>query len=873
MKNETHEDAFIDRISDEIARESLPDSAVSETTARVWQKISAEAAGEDHVLSCCADYQTLIPKILDGSLSEARALLVNDHMGECVSCRRALMDARSDHAHAIPQRRPGHPSLRRFFAVAALAIFGIASAFLSYRALDNHLINHHLRASVQEIDGGLQMIGPDKICLLSAGAEISADQALRTSKNSGAIVRLADGSTIEMDERSEMHLHASRRGTTIKLARGNIIVHAAKQKKGHLYVDTGECEVAVKGTVFTVAHGLKGSRVSVFEGKVEVKQGGTTEALLPGQQLNTNSRLAPVPLVDEISWSHNAEQRRALLAELGVLNREMAKATDVITKRSSTRLLDLAPPDTLIYAGMPNVAESIAEARSIFDARLAQSPVLSQWWESHVVAEGIDDEIEDVLNRVQSLGEAVGEEIVVAIPQSAIQHEGGALVLAELENPADFESRLAAEVEQLNTASEAPRTLVIIDDPSSGAVSGEHVYLWVHNDVFAAALEIETLQALAERMNSSSTFSGTELYAGLSDAYSSGVEWIFGMDLHDIVASATSDLPDDAEILNQLGLLDAGTLIIEHSSEDERSQTSASLDFDGPRHGMAAWLAAPAPMGSLDFVSAQASVAGAVVSEDAADMFDDFLNILASVQPEMVDGLRDFESNYAVNLRSDLAETLGGEAAFALDGPILPTPSWKFIVEVYDPGALNHTIENAIEEINRMLESEDKDERLALNTATVGGHQYFSIGREGMTPVLSYTIVDGFLIAGPNPALIDHAIQIRDSGATLPNSQAFRDLLPTNGYTNCSALSYLNLSGLADVLSGSGIGGMSPEAADLLRQTGTPSLLCVYGEVDRILVESIGTSPLGPAPLMGLSNLIRDMEHSNSEGAATEVSS
>ena len=51
---------------------------------------------------------------------------------------------------------------------------------------------------------------------------------------------------------AELEFRASRRGTTIDLARGNIIVHAADQRGGRLFVATNDCEIAVNGWTLNV---------------------------------------------------------------------------------------------------------------------------------------------------------------------------------------------------------------------------------------------------------------------------------------------------------------------------------------------------------------------------------------------------------------------------------------------------------------------------------------------------------------------------------------------------------------------------------------------------------------------------------------------
>ena len=64
------------------------------------------------------------------------------------------------------------------------------------------------------------------------------------------------------DEFRQFSITKNAQGTTIHLNRGAIIVEAAKQDKGHLFVDTGDSLVSVTGTVFSVNSGTKGSRSS-----------------------------------------------------------------------------------------------------------------------------------------------------------------------------------------------------------------------------------------------------------------------------------------------------------------------------------------------------------------------------------------------------------------------------------------------------------------------------------------------------------------------------------------------------------------------------------------------------------------------------------
>src|SRR5205807_947667 len=102
------------------------------------------------------------------------------------------------------------------------------------------------------------------------GEQFSEGESVRTASGSRAVLRLGDGSLVEMNGRSELYVSIGWRNTTVHLDRGVIIVQAAHRSKGHLYVNTADAHVAVTGTIFSVNAGIKGSRVSVIEGAVQV---------------------------------------------------------------------------------------------------------------------------------------------------------------------------------------------------------------------------------------------------------------------------------------------------------------------------------------------------------------------------------------------------------------------------------------------------------------------------------------------------------------------------------------------------------------------------------------------------------------------------
>jgi uncharacterized protein (TIGR03435 family) len=129
------------------------------------------------------------------------------------------------------------------------------------------------------------------------------------------VYELADGSRVETRPRTELSFERADDGIRIRLNQGGVIVHAARQRTGHLYVQTKDVTVTVLGTVFLVNAEQQGSRVAVIEGEVRVHQGTTEKKLLPGEQLATGSTMAPAPIKDAIAWSRNAENLATLLRQ------------------------------------------------------------------------------------------------------------------------------------------------------------------------------------------------------------------------------------------------------------------------------------------------------------------------------------------------------------------------------------------------------------------------------------------------------------------------------------------------------------------------------------------------------------------------------
>ncbi|HUO86099.1 MAG TPA: FecR domain-containing protein, partial [Thermoanaerobaculia bacterium] len=342
---------MLDRAA-EAVRQTQPDpEAVRRAAERVWARLATEAGGEGIAargttrsadtlgsIAGCADVQALIPALLAGELPAARRLLIEDHTRECVPCRRALIAARTGRpVGGAPRRSATATRSRRWMPLAAAVIAFVAVA--GWFATDGLFAGDV--AMVAQADGillGLDGSAAGGVAPLAIGTMIGAGDTFRTGKGSTAVVRLEDGSEVELAERTQVSIRERRRGTTVHVDRGAVIVEAADQRQKHLYVTTADALVSVTGTIFSVEHGVRGSRVGVVEGEVRVDAGGREVVLHPGQQTTSRASLAPLPVARQVAWSRNVDRYLALLGELEGLRRELAQRVPPAASRYDSRL-------------------------------------------------------------------------------------------------------------------------------------------------------------------------------------------------------------------------------------------------------------------------------------------------------------------------------------------------------------------------------------------------------------------------------------------------------------------------------------------------------------------------------------------------------
>ena len=884
MKTTNHEE-ILDRVTAEIRNTPVNPEAESAVADRVWARIST-AAGETKLQSPanqavdrienCSDFQSLIPAYIAGNLSEARSLLLVDHTHECIPCRKAMKDARSGRPlvrqdAARTNRFSLQPTVKRWGIAAALVIgFGL----LAVPMIQRYWPYGYFEATVQAAEGQVYQVGDSQTSAIASGARLAKGERVRTAKDAHAVVRLGDGSLIEMKDRSEFYLTRNGQGTTIHLNRGSIVVEAARQKGEHLFVETGDSLVSVTGTVFSVNNGTKGSRVSVIDGEVNLNHAGADRVLRAGEQASTSASIAPVAVKDEVAWSRKAGQYAQMLATLAAVRKDLV-AIPRPGVRNSTHLLDLMPADTVVYAALPNLANTIAESHRVIQERISQNPALREWWEKE--QSGRQQNMDQAIETIRQFGDYLGDEIAVSVALNANTKPDAPLVLAELKNSTGLREFMEQQVAKYSAGQTGKPDIQFVEDPSKATASStdgekkEQLYVWIQNDLLAASPKLQQLQSLQQLQGNGGTsgFTGTPFHDRIAQVYSEGAGIVVAANLEKIVEQTKAERAQgpDADkheaALNKLGILSVKYFVLDQKDTNGKTHTQASLSFNDTTRGIPSWLAAPAPMGSLEYISPDANVVAGFVVKKPASLVDDLLGVLETVSPELRKNLDKQQAAHGLDIRNDIAVPLGGEFAFAIDGPILPTPSWKLVFEVNDPQHLQQALEHAVTEVNKEAAAFGKS-GLVWDKTESGDRTFYSLKSPDFGFVqVNYVYANGYMIVAPSRALIDRALAARDTGTSLLHSSRFTAGLPADGNANFSAVFYHNLAPLvqpiAQQIATQNLPQGPQQAVKAMAAEMAPTLAYAYAQGDSITFAANtegGPFGLGPGTLLGMPNAL-----------------
>src|SRR5580658_1316341 len=576
---------------------------------------------------------------------------------------------------------------------------------------------------------------------------------------------------------------------------------------------------------------------------------------------NTVKPQPAMPFADDL------KKYPGLLAELAHLAEALKNNIQLPPVRTESPLLPRLPMTTTYYVALPNYGEIAHQTLETLRQELRASAVLRDWWQ-HGELSLAGPKLQDFLEKFYEVSQYLGDEVVVSGEVGGGAKEKGApgrnlLIVAEVRKPG-----LKNVLEQIlkGAPGESQSTVRILDlkqlaEAKIGSGTQQLVVL-VRPDFVIAAESLEALRGFNAFLDAKTTdFASTPFGQRLTEAYQGGTSAVMAADLHTILNQIPPGTQQNQKIFDRTGLKDAKYAVWEYRHQAQGSEGQMELSFMGPRHGIASWLAAPAPFGSLDFVSPQASIVSSVNLRNLGEIFDDIKDISSASNPNALAGLTQTEKAMHISLRDDLLSLLTGEITVEAERFAEPKPDWKIILRTSDADHLQQTLAKMLA-TTPFQAMEFVEDGITYHSLTIPS-----------TPKpmqIVYTFAEGYLIVASSHETVAAAIRQHKSGESFAKSAKFTASLPAGYPADASALLYEDPAAVTAL----NLRRMSPEMADAFARLSPPTAPIVfraYGDESAIrAVSTSGAADAGVilvAAAVAIPNLMRARMAANESSA------
>ena len=743
--------------------ESIPNAELARAYDRVKQKLTP------HGETLCAQFQAQLRDYLELRLSDSRRMLIKDHLGRCPHCRGILAELKGEQNFVeMPSRHSSR--IRHWISWAAAAAVLFAAVYMGRGVIDTALTGGP-RATVESVEGTLYLVSEGA---LAPGAAIGENQAVRTGLNSRAVLRLSDGSLVEVNERTELAIHAERSRKSIRLSSGDIIIQAAKQRHdGDLRVETRDSTASVKGTVFAVSAGLAGSRITVIEGAVAVVQGGVESLLTPGRQATSNPVLAG-SINKSVAWSANADEYLSILTSLYKIEQELA-VFPAEPMRTESALFNMLPPGAVVYGAIPNISGTLSRAADLINQQSVENPSFSAWWNS---ANG--QSLSQILGRLYVVAHLLGDEVVFGL--SGNTKEKIPFVFAEIQPGKQEELAFALDIAVGDHITALP---VHLTDSLIIASNSENNLAW-----------LDTNLGYGEQ---------TPFIAEIRARYEQGTGWLLALDLEALsAADSTAGVFYENSYARNDGIATDGRLkrlFLEQRSPQGVEENGLTITFDGPRTGLASLLADSGSVGASEYLSNDVLAAGFISTREPGQMLDEMTALFTGTGSLFTGRAAGEESAADIfPFAAEFASVFGTEAAFGIEGISASGPLWVFAAPIYDSAAFDRAVFNLAESANALAALKGSGELLFFEETVSDGRTWRSLKSSEKPFTITWTYDRGHIVAAADRGTALRAIAAKNGGSALVWSSEFQRQMAISVGINPSAFLWVNTRGMLSSL-------------------------------------------------------------------------
>lgn len=558
---------------------------------------------------------------------------------------------------------------------------------------------------------------------------------------------------------------------------------------------------------------------------------------LPCCSQNTVKPQPENPLSDDL------KKYPGLLTELAHLVEDLKNNVQLPPVRTESSLLPRLPMATTYYVALPNYGETAHQTLETLGQELQANAELRDWWQ-HGELKLAGPKLQDFLEKFYEVSQYLGDEVVVSGATGGASEKGAAnrnlLIVSEVRKPG-----LKNILEQIlkEGSGESQSAVRVLDlqelAQAKSRIGAQQLVVLVRPDFVIAAQDLEALRGFSAFLDAKATeFASTPFGQRLTEAYRGGTSALMAADLHTIMNQIPPGTQQNQKMFDRTGLKDIKYVVWDYRHKTQGSASQMELSFVGPRHGIASWLAAPAPLGSLDFVSPQAAIVSSVHLKNLGEVFDDLKDISSYSNPNALASVTQMERTMHISLRDDLLSLLPGEITVEAHGFAEPKPEWKIILRTSDADRLQQTLAKILATTPFQAMQFEED-----------GITYHSISIPSTPKPLQivYAFTDGYLIVASSHETAAAGIRLHKSGESFAKSARFLGSLPAGYPADVSALLYedpatvtaLNLRRLAPEMA---------EAFARLSPPTAPIVLRAYGEESAI--RGVSTSGAADASII-----------------------
>lgn len=553
-----------------------------------------------------------------------------------------------------------------------------------------------------------------------------------------------------------------------------------------------------------------------------------------------------------------------VLEELSQFIGKLQRSVQYPAARSESRLMALQPDSTVAYIAMPNYGDVANQGLQIFRKELKESAVLREWWQRPGNMASTGPMLEVAVEKFSEFSGYLGDEIAIA--GSVDGRDPKLLIAAEIRKPG-LKEFLAQIVKQYGSPATPVRILDAKEFAEAKETSaGKNLTVLVQPDYIVASLDLATLRSFNARLDRKEQgFSSTPFGQRIAQAYQGRVTILEAVDLQKILTLIPITTDKERTTLEQTGLVDLKYWISRRMSMDGRPVSEGEVSFTRPRRGVMAWLAPPAALGSLDFISASPVAVASMKLKNPAEIYDDVRALATASNPNAFAMPDAFEKSLSVSLRDDVLGQLGGEITGELVSYSQQQAVWKGVLSVKDPAHLQQSLNTLLSALTGPPAKTEAD-----------GITYYSLrvpSSKAPTEV-DYAFVDGYLVGGSSREIVAEAIHLHKTGGALAKTERFRAALPPGQASEFSALLYEDPIAVVALNAGKA----APELTRLFGQLSgqePPVVACAYGEEKAI--RAVSTSPAIDASIVlvgaaiAIPNLLRSRMAANEASAVASI--